>query len=146
MISFSMNLRPFFSRLAVIVGVLFLLVGCRPNPRQALEGTVTLDDRPLESGYIQFRPLEGTAGPTAGAEVTDGHFTVPRHQGPFAGRFRVEITASRKTDRTTWSDLSNSQAEVFEQFLPPRYNRQSELTAEVRVNILNRFSFPLTSR
>lgn len=107
---------------------------------------MTLDDRPLESGYIQFRPLESTAGPTAGAEVVSGRFIVLRHHGPFAGKFRVEITASRKTDRTTWSDLSGGQTEIFEQFLPPRYNRQSELTAEVRANTLNQFAFPLTTR
>lgn len=122
-----------------------LLLGCRPEPRQALEGTVTFDDRPLESGYIQFHPLEGTAGPAAGSEVVQGRFMVPRFQGPFPGQFRIEITASRKTERRVKSDNPAADPIVYEQYIPRCYNQQSSLTAEVKTGGPNRFAFALTA-
>ena len=45
-----------------------LFSGCGRSGREAIEGTVTLDGKPLEKGYITFRPQSGTASPSAGRQ------------------------------------------------------------------------------
>ena len=68
------------------------------------------------------------------------------------GKFRVEITASRKTgkqipDPAAMMDTSegNGMIDQYEQYIPPRYNKRSELTVEVTDDGPNEFDFPLTS-
>ena len=137
----------------LVVGMFVVLpsafVGCgRTSDRQALEGAVTLDGAPLAEGSITFRPMPGASGPTAGGRITEGKFSVSPRQGTFVGAFRVEIIATRKTGRkiidTMWGE--EHEVEQTEQFLPARYNRQSELTAEVTEAGPNRFEFDLTSK
>ena len=112
---------------------LLLLAGCGSDSQQrhSLEGTVTLDGQPLASGAITFRPLAGTDGPSAGGKVTDGRFSVQPEGGTFVGKFRVEITASRKSGKQEKDYRTGKPMDIIEQYLPPRYNSQSELTAEV---------------
>jgi hypothetical protein len=104
-----------------------------------------VDGRPLDRGYISLRPMAGTRGPTAGSEVTDGKFHIAAREGTREGKFRVEITASRKTGRQVPDDLGGGMADVYEQYLPARYNAQSELTAEIRANERNELRFELQS-
>lgn len=127
----------------------FLLVsaGCgRQTDRQALQGTVTLDGAPLAEGYVTFVPMPGTSGPTAGGKITEGKFSVSPRQGTFVGAFRVEITAIRKTGRKLKDPMLGQEIDETEQFLPARYNRQSELTIEVTKAGPNHFEFDLTSQ
>jgi len=118
--------------------------GCDATPRHALEGTVTLDGQPLPDGYISFRPMAGTPGPTAGGRIVDGRFAISRQDGTFAGKFRVEITATRSTGEKFFDEEVGREVEILAQYLPARYNTQSELTAEVRPDGPNAFSFELT--
>ena len=129
----------------MLAGCLLLLAGCRDGQRQASEGTVTLDGQPLSEGTITFLPQSGTAGPTAGGTITMGRFSVPAEKGTFSGAFRVEITAQRKTGRRINSDTAAGMVDQREQFLPARYNRESQLTAEVKPGP-NQFEFKLTSK
>jgi len=127
------------------LGTLWLMAaaaGCG-SQRVEIDGTVTVDGRPLDRGYISLRPMAGTGGPTAGSEVTDGKFRIAAKEGTHAGKFRVEITASRKTGRQVPDDLGGGMADVYEQYLPARYNAQSELTAEIRANERNELRFVL---
>lgn len=138
---------PAVFRLPAVAGCLLaLLVGCGQGvKRQMIEGTVTLDGKPLEKGYITLTPQAGTASPTAGAPIARGSFSIAAAGGVFAGKFRVEITSTRpsnKTVRTPRGVFSN----VDEQFLPARYNTQSELTVEVKSDAPNQLKFELTSR
>lgn len=124
---------------------LLVLLGCGHGERVPAEGTVTLDGQPLESGCIQFRPLAGTKGPTAGADVIDGKFIVPTRGASFAGMFRVEITSARLTGRKVPSPMGSGMIDEREQFLPARYNSESQLQAEVTAAGPNHFVFALTS-
>jgi len=127
---------------------LMLLAGCGSSSNRAeLEGTVTLDGEPLESGNIQFLPMPGTGGPSAGGKITDGSFMIPSENGTFAGLMRVEMTSGRKTGRKIENPYARGHFEdEIVQHLPTRYNRESELTAEVVDSGPNRFEFSLTSR
>lgn len=129
---------------SLLAGCLLLLVGCGGDRRQPLEGTVTLDGKPLDEGAISFVPLPGATGPTAGANIAAGRFSIAADQGTFPGTFRVEITAKRKTGRQVLSDTAGGMVDQYEQFLPARYNRESQLTANVKEGA-NRVEFRLTS-
>lgn len=132
---------------AAVCGLgLLLLAGCGgSSDRQALEGTVTFDGVPLAEGSIVFSPLPGTRGPTAGGQVNDGKFSVSPKGGTFVGTFRVEITATRKTGRKVMDPMLGKEVDDITQYIPMRYNRQSELTAEVTEGS-NQFEFALTSK
>ena len=127
------------------IGLVALLVGCGREPRVPLDGTVTLNGRPLEKGYIHFSPLAGTDGPSAGANIVDGKFTVPGHGGPFAGKFRVEITAADLTGRKVPNRSGTAMVDEYVQALPARYNTESQLQADITAHGPNRFDFALSS-
>ena len=128
---------------------MLILNGCGSSSnRQALEGVVTFEGEPLAQGSIRFRPLAGTPGPTAGSQIREGKFSVAPDQGTFLGKFRVEITATRKTGNTNRSTFAGIEVDEDEyvQFIPARYNLQSELVREVSSGGPNRFEFALTLR
>jgi hypothetical protein len=133
--------------LSAVVCYLFLTAGCGGDSRrQAIEGTVTLDGQPLETGQISFRPQPGSPGPTAGAPIAQGRFSIKPKGGTFAGGFRVEITASRPTGRKVPDRFTGSPVDEISQYLPAKYNTQSELTAQVKAEGPNRFEFTLDSQ
>ena len=128
----------------VCAWVLLSLTGCGDSSdRQSLEGTVTFNGVPLAEGQITFVPQRGTKGPTAGGTITEGHFSISPEGGTFTGTFRVEITARRKTGKQV-KDRMGQMRDGIEQFLPERYNRQSELTAEVTESGLSQSEFDLS--
>ncbi len=128
------------------VWFVLILIGCgERGDRRSLEGTVTLDGASLAAGQITFVPQPGTKGPTAGGQITEGRFSIPRKGGTFTGKFLVQITATRKTSKQVMNYALDEMIDEIEQFLPLRYNRQSELTAEVTASGPNQFVFALTS-
>ena len=122
-----------------------LVVGCEQNPRQALQGTVTLDGEPLSKGQVRFVPQRGTQGPTAGGDIVNGRFSIPPEGATFAGNFEVQITAHRPSG-VIRHDPDEGDYELSEQYLPVRYNEASELTAEVTAGGPNEFTFELESK
>jgi hypothetical protein len=132
--------------LAAIPGVL-LICGCGgPGAREAITGTVTFDGKPLDKGEITLIPQTNTKGPTAGAEIVGGKFTIPAAGGTFAGKFRVEITASRPTGRKGIDRLTGTPMSGSEQYIPSRYNTESQLTADVKAGAENRLEFAVNSK
>lgn len=129
-------------RFATAMLVAALVSGCGgAGGRQAIEGTVTLDGVPLEKGQITFVPQGDTKGPTAGAEIVGGKFTIAAAGGPFAGKFRVEITASRPGGMKVPDRMTGKLVDGYEQFIPTRYNAESQLSADVKAGVENRFEF-----
>ncbi len=133
----------------VLLPVLFcltMMTGCVDSGlHQAIDGTVTLNGKPLAIGYISFRPKPGSPGPTAGAEIVDGQFSIARQDGTFAGQFRVEITASRPTGRKVPGRFTADLVDEFGQYLAAEYNTESTLTREVKADKENHFKFNLES-
>jgi hypothetical protein len=129
---------------AIAIGCAALFAsGCGGPKRLPVHGFVTLDGKPLPFGYITLAPKGNTSSPTAGAKIVDGKFSIASGVGLLAGEFRVEITASRptnKTIRTPRGVFSN----VDEQYLPARYNNRSELSAKIKPNGADPLSFNLT--
>ncbi|MEX0642580.1 MAG: hypothetical protein WD468_07755 [Pirellulales bacterium] len=124
-----------------------LYSGCSPNSsRLGVEGNVTVDGNPLPLGKISFTPLPGTPSPTAGATITDGYFQVPADKGLRAGTFRVEIKAVRATGKQMRDDLSGEVIERREQYIPARYNENSELTAEIKAGDSEPLEFAISEK
>ena len=126
---------------------LLLICGCGgAGDRESIAGTVTIDGKPLEKGQIAFIPQTNTEGPTAGGEIVGGEFAIPATRGTFAGKFRVEITASRPSGKKVIDRLTREPVDSFEQFIPRKYNIESELDADVKAGDDNRFEFALNSK
>ena|ERR1051325_4508064 len=101
----------------LLVLVASSLFGCRSS-ETVVSGTVTVDDEPLERGYITFFPVEGTTA-TRGAEIRAGAYVA--RQMP-TGRFRAIISATPQMQLAQASDGT----QVLE-FLPgaPRISPQT---------------------
>jgi hypothetical protein len=103
--------------------------------RASVQGSVTLDGRPLEDGMVVLTPAAGTKGPTAGSALSKGKFSIAVASGPVVGRYRVEIMAVRKTGRKVKSVIpvgGRKERDETEQFIPTRYNTASELEVEIK--------------
>lgn len=119
-------------------------IGCGSN-RIGIEGIVTCDGQPLEQGYISFHPHSTTGGPTVGAAIEGGAFRIAPEQGVLPGGFEVVITASRKSGQQIPDDFSGGMADVFQQYLPERYNSRTELSATINDTGTHTLSFELTT-
>jgi hypothetical protein len=131
---------------SVLVVLPALLAGCGGDEIRRVEvsGSVTLDGKPLDDAAILFVPIEG--GPTAGTEFTGGQYRIEQSGGPSPGPYRVEITAFRNTgEMIPDSDLPEKMEERQESIVPARYNRESELRAELTAEGDNRQDFALES-
>jgi hypothetical protein len=136
-------MRPVFTILCA--GVL-LLSGCGGEriERCPVRGSVRLDGQPLAEGTILFSPR--AQGPSAGGEIRDGVFTLSEQEGPSPGPYLVEINAYRPTGKTERDAATGETITLAESIIPPRYNRNSTLTVEVKAGEENRFEFELQSK
>jgi len=148
------------------VGLLALLslvaVGCNNGgaddlPREPISGTVSYDGKPLANGTIQFQPASQAEGMAAGGMVVEGRFDVPREEGPVPGNYKVQIDSIDETVTVTVPEQPTSPREdvlpgelkiappkkMKKRLIPPKYNSQSELTAEVKAGGPNTYVFDL---
>jgi hypothetical protein len=134
---------------AMLSAVVFIAatLGCGQHERTSVTGKVTLDGQPLTAGQIVFEPT--SAGRLGIAQISDGVYTMPATQGPTTGKYVVRITSSRPTGRKTQAGRGNDTKTVvdqYEQFIPAKYNVQSELTTEVTAEGASARDFPLSSK
>ena len=124
--------------ISTVLVTAWLACGCGPSEpaRQPVEGTVTIDGKPLPQGYIIFYPAETGSDADTGT-IADGKFVLQTSPGTK----RIEITATRPIPGTADPLGQPNQ----EQYLPKKYNSQSVLTATVSAEDENRFEFPLES-
>ena len=122
---------------ALVAVPLLALIGCdsatRPNP---VSGTVTYKGQPIAEGMIYFDPTEPAGNkPTAGP-IRDGKYDISAREGPAAGRYRVRITAIDPQAKAASADKGVDEIGLTigpeqKELLPARYNRQSELSADI---------------
>ncbi|MDR0704592.1 MAG: hypothetical protein LBF88_06340 [Planctomycetaceae bacterium] len=83
----------FRCQLFIVVSLFICCFGCFSGDglnRAAVEGTVTLDNKPLEKGFISWFPLN-REGPTVGADIQNGKYKLNKKNGPVVGEYRVTI-------------------------------------------------------
>jgi len=121
----------------LVIGIACVGCGSRDplaDKRGSVAGTVTFDGQPVEDGRITFTPV-GNEGQLAGAEIKGGKYTIPLAQGPVAGQHKVSITASRKTGEQREAPMPappGTKIEVKEEYIPPKYNNQTTLSADIK--------------
>ena len=81
-------------RTAVVLALASVVIGCgQPSPYVKVQGTVTLDGKPLESGVVQFHP---PAGQVAAGEIgPGGAFTLTTRSpgdGVLPGTYQATVT------------------------------------------------------
>jgi hypothetical protein len=110
------------------------VAGCNSKGagRASVSGKVTFDGQPVGTGQIVFEPA-GT-GRLGIAQIVNGIYAMPAEQGPTSGSYIIRITADRPTGKTAKGPASSgeqSSAEVYEQYIPLKYNEQSELRTDI---------------
>ena len=126
-----------------------LALGCSGGdglPREAISGTIILDDRPLAEGLVTFEPAPGSlSGTAAGAEVRDGEFEVGREDGPVPGRYEVRLYASSGRVSSPGPGGSAFAPNPMVDLVPARYNSETTLEVIVAPGRANRFRFELST-
>jgi hypothetical protein len=105
-----------------------------------VSGTVTLDGRPLDKVNVAFEPGEGR--PSIGVTDAQGRYTlqfVGGYNGAIVGRHTVRIGTEGYVLGPDGTD------EFVAESLPPAYNKQSTLAADVKPG-QNTFNFELSSK
>ena len=127
------------------LGLLFAgLIGCGSGNSIELirvTGRVTLDDKPIEKGLIQFLPTDGS-GSSAASEIRRGEYQV---DVPI-GKKRVEVTSPKVIGQQKAYDTPESPVmDLLEEQIPVEYNARSQLNANVSRE-QKTFDFPLKSK
>jgi hypothetical protein len=117
---------------------LWALTGCSSGSgKYDVSGNVTFNGQPIPKGHIVFQPADNSSAPV-GAPIQDGAY---RLKAP-AGKMRVEVHADREK---VGAKVNSAMGAVDrEDYIPPRYNAQTVLSAEVTAGGENQFNFPLT--
>ncbi|WP_406699057.1 hypothetical protein V5E97_09275 [Singulisphaera sp. Ch08] len=112
-------------------------------PREPVYGAVTFDGKPLEKGLITFTPANGGELVVSGL-ILDGQFSLTREEGPGLGPHRVDIWSKQATGRILPNpdDPGNPVPEQKE-VIPPQFNINSRLAADVAQGGDNKFDYDL---
>lgn len=121
--------------------------------RASVRGTVTLDGKPLESGFVAWFPLNNE-GPSVATAIRNGNYTLASKRGPVVGEYRIEINGPLvRTGKKVPSGM-NPKILIDEEvdLVPSKYRstgtmgklRDSELKATV-VSGKNKIDFALTT-
>jgi hypothetical protein len=122
------------------------LTGCGGGTdKQAVSGTVTWKSKPLETGTIRFLPLDAAATTETGAVITNGRFDIPREQGLLPGKYKVSISSPDPKSGQGPEDAPPGERGGYPatERIAEKYNKKSELTAEVTAGGKNEFEFNL---
>lgn len=120
-------------RLLNFTALCLLTCGCGAGSdleKVIVRGRVTFDGQPIANGEVMFYPIEGTAGSVSGGPIKDGEYIAEGRGGVPTGKHRVEIRGFRAQQAAVTGDLA-VEGGPAEQYLPPRYNTNSELTRSV---------------
>jgi hypothetical protein len=114
-----------------------LVVGCqRANDFVEVSGTVNWNGKPLPAGMIVLQPTEPRQAPVGG-KIEDGRFLMQAKPG----KMRVQVEAVR----TTRERDAETGMLLGEMYIPSRYNRETELEANITSEGKNFFEFTLAN-
>lgn len=116
--------------LAVAVAV---CLGCSPENklgRQPVTGTISVNGELLDRGSILFAPTD-LNGVSSGAEIENGTYTIPAHQGLTTGTYTVRIYATDVEAEEVAPTLPGPGVKTQPERIPAAYNMKSKLRLEV---------------
>jgi|GEM_PF-256864 len=103
--------------------------------RAAISGQIKFQGMPVEEGMITFAPVAPNVGPSTGAKISNGAYSIPKDAGPVIGANRVEITAYQKTGRKIEAGTPNppgTMVDELKSIIPKEYNTKSSLIAQIK--------------
>jgi hypothetical protein len=128
----------------LVVACLALSSGCGGGSgRRPLGGQVSFQGRPVEQGSITFLATGDRPGPVAGALIRDGRYDIPAAQGLLPDTYRVAISWPRPGAALTPEQIAAGASPQAEEQIPPKFNTETTLTAEVKTSGSNQFDFEL---
>lgn len=130
---------------ATVAVVMGGLTGCGDSSRASVSGRVTLDGQPLEQGAINFFPTGENQGPSAGASITGGRYTITADKGVVVGENLVQIRGVRKTGKMVQSPMGLGMIEEWADGVPEKYNKRTTLTRPIERGA-NEIDFDLSSK
>ena len=134
-----------YSRAVVAIILCCVASGCG-SQAIVVEGKITFDGQPVDTGSISFEPADGN-GPEFGGAIADGAYRVVGPPGAASGSKIIRIRASRKTGRQLPAGPPFPPSMMIDEIepVPKRYNDDSKLTAELKAGGSNHIDFPLDS-
>ena len=122
------------------------LAGCGAEdsdnrPRQPVAGTVTFDGKPLEAGRIRFQNEKDSAE----AAITNGAYEIPQSEGLPPGSYTVHIVSGQDAPELKEGELPGVPLPPRPEKIPPKYNADSTLTAQVKKGDSSPIGFTLES-
>jgi len=94
-----------------------------------VSGTVSYDGKPIENGAINFLAADGSG--SGGGTIKDGKYTATNVR---PGNNKVEVSGSKVVGQKKLYNTPNSPAQdVTAELVPAKYNKNTELTFEVKV-------------
>lgn len=133
---------------ACVYGLAAGVIGCsEAEPGREIAGVVSLDGERLPSGQIVFEPQSG--GRIGIGQIEVGAYRIAPARGPTPGSYVVRITAQRPTGRKApagASSASDAPTEIYEQYVPRKYNERTELKAEIGPETPITLNFELHSK
>ena len=118
-------------------------------PREAVNGTVTLDGQPLVEGTIQFAPADPTKnGVGGGAAIKSGHFSIAREYGLVPGSYNVSISAPDRGGGAGKPQApgAGGRSALAKELIPAEYNAKSTLKVEITKGGPNTPAFTLATK
>lgn len=133
---------------AVVLSCL-LLTGCGGDGlnRTSVHGKVTFDGKPIENGFIMFKPEPGTQCPDVGGQIKGGTYHIPQKEGPVVGSYTVGIVASAPTGKKIKAPMTGIETDEMVQIIPPQYTGvmgKSSLTTNIEKG-KNEWNFDIVS-
>ena len=122
-------LRHHFWFSSPVLLMLLSIVGCGDSTGPKLghvEGVITIDDEPASLVMVEFQPLEQGHSPSYGFADIKGHYKLKyssKRNGAVVGAHTI---------RVTYGDDPSPDDESPKVVIPARFNRLSELKAEVK--------------
>lgn len=110
--------------------------------RAPIQGKVTVGGQPLAGGRILFTPVAPNQGPAASARIEAGQYKIDAKDGPVVGSNRVEVEADLKLGFALDDEAAFAKRggrPLPPNPIPPAFNSQSTLTADVEAGSENTF-------
>ena len=112
--------------LLVVIAIIGI-PGCNTGPEMIpISGSVTFQGKPIPLGKITLRAIEGTRAPAVGGTIKNGKYTIDTRGGAPPGTYRVLIEAVAKVGEAQ-VDIPGASTDQLVQYIPERYNKNSEL-------------------
>lgn len=114
--------------------MLLVALGCRGKETYPVSGKVSFNGEAVTNGQIIFAPADKKTAPSAG-RIENGEYQLQAT----SGAMRVEIRAARVV-----RNVPGALGPEYQDYIPPAFNSDSKLTANVEPTENNRFDFNLT--